>query len=96
MENSKKVVGKKVNINPGEMQRLVLSRVTKIIDKMEAKNDLHLHENREDHQQLCRCVKEGERTDHKQSKFPGVLDEQEKIAQAPVIATTKVKDRDSR
>ena len=42
VENSKKVDGKKVNISQCDMQRLVLSRVTKIMDKIETQNDLHL------------------------------------------------------
>ena len=33
-KTQRKLKGKKVNINPGEMQRLVLSRVTKIVDKI--------------------------------------------------------------
>ena len=63
-ENSKKIDGKKVNINPGEMQCLVLSRVTKIMDKIEAKNDLHQQKTE---RITISYAKERKQTDHKVS-----------------------------
>ena len=98
IENSKKVDGKKVNINPGEMQRLVLSRVTKIMDKMETKNDLHLQKlERITNSYADALKKENELITNKvSSQVSSINKNLEKIAQAPVIAATEVKDRDSR
>ena len=98
IENSKKVDGKKVNINSGEMQRLVLSRVTKIMDKMETKNDLHLQKiERTTNSYADALKKENELITKKvSSQVSSINKNLEKIAQAPVIAATEVKDRDSR
>ena len=98
IENSKKVDRKKVNINPGEMQCLVLSRVTKLMDKMEAKNDLHLQKTERITKSYADALKKENEliTNKVSSQVSSINKNLEKIAQAPVIAATKVKDRDSR
>lgn len=98
VENSKKVDGKKVNISQCDMQRLVLSRVTKIMDKIETQNDLHLLQTEKIASSYADALRKENDviTNEVCSQVSSINKNLEKIAQAPVIAATELKDRESR